>query len=111
SVPTRVQKDMEALLPVPGEDDRLLAHARDEVIAGLADLALVSDEEPTAGEEPFLLLLVQRLVHEELAADESSLHVDERLHRVVPGGAGHDFFPHAFIHRHSGKWPCAPLSR
>src|SRR5499426_429506 len=35
SMPTRVQKDMNAMLPIPGEDDRLLAHARDEIVTGL----------------------------------------------------------------------------
>src|SRR2546425_9028822 len=95
-MPAGVQEDMNPLLPVPDEDDRFLAHAGDEVVAGLGNLALVPDEEPAVGEELLLFLLVELLVDEELAADESLLHVDERRNRVVLSGPGHGRVPSRF---------------
>jgi hypothetical protein len=102
-MPAGVQEDVNLLLSIPREDDRFLAHAGDEVVARLGNLALVPDEEPAVGEDLLLFLLVELLVDEELSADESLLHVDERLNRVVLCIPGHGRVPHAFIHRHSGR--------
>ena len=41
---------------VAAQDHRLLAHARDEEVAGVGDLAFVPDEQPGAGEDALLLL-------------------------------------------------------
>ena len=54
---------------VAAQDDRLLAHAGDEEIAGVRDLAFVPDKQPGAGEQPLLLLRVDLVVDKDLAAD------------------------------------------
>ena len=65
--------------PVAAQDHRFLAHARDEEIAGVRDLAFVTDEQPGAGEQPLLLLAVDCLVDENLAADLAPRQIDETL--------------------------------
>ena len=62
---------------VTAEDHRLLTHPGRGVVAGVRDLALVSDKEPGAGEDPFLLLGVDLLVDKDLAADLPGLHIDQ----------------------------------
>ncbi len=59
------------------QDDRLLAHARDDEIAGVGDLALVPDEKPGAGKDALQLLGVDRLVDEDFAADRPRPQIDE----------------------------------
>src|SRR5712691_10244484 len=88
AVPAGVQDHVDPLPLIAGEDDRLLAHAGDEVVAGPGDLALVADEEPGAGEDALLLLREDFVVDEELAAHDSALHVDQRA-RIPPAGSGH----------------------
>ena len=63
--------------PVAAHDDRLLAHPRDDEIAGVRDLALMPDEQPGAGEDPLQLLGVDLLVDEDLAADLAGSEIDE----------------------------------
>src|SRR4030095_2026905 len=71
-----IQEDPDPPRPVATEDDRLLAHGRHEEVPGAWDLALVTDEEPGPDEDLFLLLSVDLLVHEDLAADHSIVDVD-----------------------------------
>src|SRR5687767_5612764 len=71
-----VEEDMQLVLAVTDEDDFLFAHARDDEVAGVRDLGLVADEEPAAGEDLLQLLLVDRSVDVDLAADEALLQVD-----------------------------------
>src|SRR5205085_11983651 len=66
-----VEEHMDGAGTVAAEDHRFLAHAGDEEIAWLRDLALVADEEPGAGEDPLLFLPIDRLVDEDFAADPS----------------------------------------
>src|SRR4051794_40574841 len=56
---------------ITAEDDRLFAHPRHKVVAGIGDLAFVPDEQPRAGENAFLLLRVNVLVDKDLAADQA----------------------------------------
>src|SRR5437899_2652535 len=79
AMPARVEKDADPSRAVAAQDDRLLAHRRREIVARLRDLALVADEEPGAGEDPLELLPVDLLAHEDLAADDPALDVDQAL--------------------------------
>src|SRR5206468_448506 len=79
AVPARVEKDAEPPRAVAAQDDRFLAHRRAEIVTRLRDLALVTDEEPGAGEDPLELLPVDLLAHEDLAADDPALDVDQAL--------------------------------
>src|SRR5262245_60082016 len=87
---TRVEEHADPSRAVAAQDDRLLAHRRRQVVARLGDLALVADEEPGAGEDPLELLPVDLLAHEDLAADDPALDVDEALQgsRLCAGHAG-----------------------
>src|SRR4029453_7549434 len=78
-VPARIQEHANPSGAVAAEDDRLLAHARREEVARLRDLALVADEEPGAREDALLLLSVDLVAHEDLAADDAALDVDQVL--------------------------------
>ena len=73
----RIQKNMHLAGAVTAEDHLLLPHPRRGVIAGTGDLALMSDKEPGAGEDLFLLLGVDLLVDKDLAADLPGLHIDQ----------------------------------
>ncbi len=79
AVPAGIEKDMHLAGPVAAQDHALLAHAGDKEIAGVRDLALMPDKEPGAGKEPLLLLRVDLLVDEDLAADLASVQIDETL--------------------------------
>ena len=78
---------MHATAPVTAQDDRLLAHGRDQVVAGISDLALVADEEPGAREHLLLLGAIDVLVDEDLAADDSAVDVDEAVQMFHQGHA------------------------
>ena len=67
---------MDPALPVPAQDDRLLTHARDEVVARLRDLGFVPHEEPGSREDLLLLLGVDVRIDEDLAADFPALEID-----------------------------------
>ena len=77
AVAAGVEEDVDLAFPVAAQDHRFLAHARDEEVAGVRDLALVADEQPGAGEQPLQLLLVDLLVDEDLAADLPRCQIDE----------------------------------
>ena len=68
---------MNLLGAVTAKDDRFLAHRRDEEVARVWDLALVSDKQPGAGEDAFQFLLVDLVVYEDLAADLPRYQIDE----------------------------------
>src|SRR4029453_18203848 len=78
-VPAGIQKHANPSGAVAAEDDRLLAHARREKVARLRNLALVADEEPGAREHALLLLTIDLIAHEDLAADDAALDVDQVL--------------------------------
>src|ERR1700720_1457783 len=92
----RVQEDVHLAGAVAAQDHRLLAHPRRGVIAGVRDLALMADKEPGAGKDPLLLLGVDRLVDEDLAADLPGLQIDQP--RAVTHG--HDCPPTNSPRRH-----------
>jgi hypothetical protein len=77
AMPARVQEHADLPRTVATEDHRLLAHRRAEIVARLRDLALVADEEPGAGEDALELLAVDLVAHEDLAADDAALDVDQ----------------------------------
>ena len=82
AMPAGIQEHMDLAGTVAAQDHRLLAHRRDEEVAGVRDLALVPDKEPSAGEDPFQLFLVDLVVDKDLAADLPRRHVDEA--RAIP---------------------------
>src|SRR6185369_4911564 len=95
AMPTGVEEHADAPGPVAAQDDRLLAHRRHEEVARPGDLALVADEEPDSCEDPLLLLVVELVVDEYLAADEAALDIDQAVetaglridrHARPPGG-------------------------
>ncbi len=67
---------------VAADDHRFLAHARDEEVARIGDLALVADEQPGAGEQFFQFFPVEFRGNENLAADRAALVVDHPVHRA-----------------------------
>src|SRR5207302_2315088 len=77
SMAARIQKNMHLAGAVTAEDHRLLPHPGRGVIAGTGDLAFMSDKEPGAGEDLFLLLAVDLVVDKDLAADLPGLHIDQ----------------------------------
>src|SRR4029077_19149905 len=77
AVPAGVEEDVDLPRAVAAEDDRLLPHGGHEVVAGMGDLALVTEEQPRAGEDSLQLLPVDLVAHEDLAADDAMFDVDE----------------------------------
>src|SRR4029450_8060835 len=63
------EKHVELVLAIARQDDGLFPHARLKVVPWLGYLALVADKKPDASEEAFLLLLVDRLIDKDLAAN------------------------------------------
>src|SRR5262249_21140459 len=96
AVTARVQKDVDAAPAVAAENDRFLAHRRGEEISGPRDLALVADEEPGAREDPLALLCVDLLAHEDLAADDPAVGIDQAVDAAV-AELGHPSSP-------PGRW-------
>ena len=66
--------------PVAAQDHRFLAHARDEVIPRLRDLALMADKQPGPRKQPLQLLLVDLLIDKDLAADPPR----RQVHQTAP---------------------------
>ena len=83
AVAAGVEEGVDDVLPVARDDDLFLAHAGDDEVAGVGDLALVAEEEPRAGEYLLQLLLVDRLVDVDLAGDEPLVEVDQAAKRAV----------------------------
>jgi hypothetical protein len=77
-VPTGVQKDVDLVLPVAGEDDLFFAHLRNHEVTRVGHLCFVTDEEPRTSEDLFHLLLVDVLVDVDRAVDRPLLEVNER---------------------------------
>src|SRR5579883_610522 len=86
AVPAGIEQDVNPALQVAGKDDGLLAHAGDEVVTRMGDLALVPNEQPGAREDMLLLALVDLLAHEDLTADDAVLQVDQVPHRRIRAG-------------------------
>src|SRR6266568_8731610 len=81
----RIEEDMHLAGAVAAQDDGFLAHPRGREIAGVGDLALMPDEEPRAGKDPLLLLGINLLVDEDLAADLPGVQINEA--GAITGGA------------------------
>src|SRR6476646_10735462 len=77
AVTAGIQKHVHLAGAVTAQDHRFLTHPPRGVIAGIGDLALMSDKEPGAGEDLFLLLGVDLLVDKDLAADLPGLYIDQ----------------------------------
>src|SRR5579885_2858718 len=78
-----VEKDARPARGIARENYRFLAHARDEVIARLADLTFMADVEPGARENSLELLAVEILVDENLAADFTALEINQASGRTA----------------------------
>src|SRR5579864_2797556 len=72
-----VQKCVDVVLAIAAQDDLLFTHARNDKVARLLDLTLVSDEQPGAREDLLQLLLVDALVDVDFATDEALVEVDQ----------------------------------
>ena len=61
------------ILPVesPGDEDGVFAHVGGEEVAGIGDLGLMAEEEPAAGEDALLFLLVDVGFDVDAAADQT----------------------------------------
>src|SRR6266851_9126372 len=77
AVAARIEEGVDFASPVAAQDHRLLAHTRDDEVAGVGDLALMPDEEPGAGKDALQFLGVDRLVDENFAADLPRSQIDE----------------------------------
>src|SRR5713101_2399121 len=95
AVPTRIEEAADPPRAVAAHDDRLLTHARRQIVTRPRDLALVADEEPGAREDPLELLPVDLFVHEDLPADDPTLDVDQTL-EATRLCAGHACPPRRF---------------
>ena len=89
---------------VAAQDHRFLAHPGDDEIAGVRDLALMADEEPATGEDPFELLLVDRLVDKDLAADLPGVEVNQARAVTVAVCSRHGS-PRRRARRHQNRTP------
>lgn len=82
---------------VAGEDDRFLPHAGYKIVTRPGHVALMAGKEPGAGEDLLLLLLIDLLADEDLAADQPVFDIDETVDRVARRAPGHrsspPFFP------------------
>lgn len=70
---------MDLAFLIPDEDDGLLTHARDKIIARVRNLALVAYKEPGSSEDLLLLLLVDLMVDEDLSANFPMIQIDKAL--------------------------------
>src|SRR5438045_1887146 len=77
AVAARIQEYVHLARAVAAQNDRFLAHARDDEIAGVRNLAFMANEEPGVREDPLQFLLVDRLVDKDLAADLTGLQIDQ----------------------------------
>jgi len=83
TVGTGVQENMDPALAVAAENHRFLAHGRHEKVSRFADLALVSDVQPSPGEQLLLFLGVYLRVDEDFPADEAGVQIDQRIGMAV----------------------------
>ena len=87
-----IQKGVDLAVAVAHHQHRVLAHIGRVEIAGLGDLALVAQEQPAAGEDLLLLLLVDLRLDKDAAADEPVVAVDQPFeiadHRCPPSDTG-----------------------
>ena len=97
AVHTGVQEYVGHSLTVAAEDHRLFAHRRDEVVAGLGDLGLVANHQPSAGEHLLLLPLVDLSVYEDFTADQPSAYVNHGTAAAGIGGYNHKARPPGMI--------------
>src|SRR5262245_11689062 len=92
AMPARVEEHADLRRAVATEDDRLLAHRRDEVVARPRDLTLMAEEKPRPCKYSLQLLPVEILTHEDLPADDPPVDVDQAvetsglqaIHQVLP---------------------------
>ena len=71
---------MNLTVAVAAQDDRFLAHARNEKVSGFLDQGFVADEQPHPGEYLFQLFGIDPIVDENLPADAAVFCID---HLVV----------------------------
>jgi hypothetical protein len=71
AVAAGVEEHMDGALAVAHQDDRLGAHARDEVVPGVRNLALVAHKQPGPGKDAFTLFLKHLPVGKDRAVDQA----------------------------------------
>src|SRR5215475_12935569 len=77
AMPARVEKRMHLAGAVAAQDHRLFTHSRHEEVTGVGYLALMADKQPRAGENALLLLGINLVADEDLAADQPRRRIDE----------------------------------
>ena len=75
-----IQKGMHLASSVTHHQHRIFAHICGKEITGVRDLALMTQKEPAAGENPLELLLIDVLFNEDAAIDQSVIVVDQTSH-------------------------------
>ena len=77
---TNIEERAHLAARIAHHENRVLAHVSREEVAGLRDLTLVTQEEPTAGEDPLQFLLVDLRLDKDAAADETLIVIDHPAH-------------------------------
>ena len=77
TVPADVQERSDFAVSLAGDKNRVFTHVGGEEVAGVGYLGLMAEEEPAAGENLLLLLLIDIWVDEYAPIDQTSFGVDE----------------------------------
>ena len=72
-----VEECVDLALAVAGDQDGVLAHVGGEKVAGVGDLGLVAEEEPTAGKDLLQLFLVDGVLAEDAGTDQTLVEVNQ----------------------------------
>ena len=79
TMPAAVKKGVRLAVVVAPQDDGILTHICGEIVAGLRDGTIVSEELPAAGKDPFQFLGIDIRVDEDVAADRPRRQIDEAV--------------------------------
>src|SRR3954447_9898483 len=108
SMPARIEEHMDCISAVAAQDRRFLAHARNDVIARVRNLALVADEQPGTSENLLLLLGVDLVVDKDLATDLPRCEVNETGAITLRARHRHAYHPYVGKENTSAQRTKAP---
>ena len=101
AMPADIKESAHPAVTVAHHQNRIFAHIGRQEITGLRDLAFVAQEQPTAGEDPLQLLLVDLRLDKDASADEAFIVIDQPVHLSGHSGCLLCFRPVAAF----GEWP------